>query len=232
MTSNIIPRSCSLDDCNRIHYAKGLCNIHYQRFMATGKTSIREFPTECSVSGCKNIGKITKGLCRKHYHRMRRNEHTDETVIIGYDKRRLLANCEKVDSGCWEWKRYTKLGYGITCLNGEILGAHRASWIIFRGEIPEGMQVNHKCHNRKCINPDHLYVGTQQQNVDDMINAGREVKAHGERSGMTTLKNNDVIKLREMLSSGNHTQKQLSMIFKVCESTIRNIRDKKTWKYL
>ena len=77
------------------------------------------------------------------------------------------------ESGCWIWMRaLTRSGYGqLTYLNRH-MEAHRASWITHRGEIPDGLGVLHRCNIRSCVNPDHLYLGGQKENVADAIAAG------------------------------------------------------------
>src|SRR5256885_74384 len=78
-------------------------------------------------------------------------------------------------SGCWEWvgsKR--ELGYGQVRYKGRSARAHRIAWELTFGEIPDGRSVLHKCDNPPCINPDHLFLGTQQDNVDDMFRKGRQ----------------------------------------------------------
>lgn len=76
-------------------------------------------------------------------------------------------------SGCWEWNKTYDSGYGAYSLNEKHMGAHRASWIIHYGDIPTGMFVLHKCDNPSCVNPKHLYVGTQQDNMKDVIKRRR-----------------------------------------------------------
>lgn len=79
----------------------------------------------------------------------------------------------KLPDDCWEWKANTGKGYGMFWFGKVPMMAHRLSWIMLRGDIPEGMNVLHKCDNRKCVNPNHLFIGTQSDNVQDMIRKGR-----------------------------------------------------------
>ena len=78
---------------------------------------------------------------------------------------------------CWDWTasvfRGEKGGYGRFLLAGKIRYAHRVAWRLTNGEIPDGLFVLHKCDNRRCCNPAHLFLGTKQDNADDMVAKGR-----------------------------------------------------------
>lgn len=79
------------------------------------------------------------------------------------------------NTGCWLWTgTVLRHGYGQICVDGGRDLAHRASWRHFRGAIAEGLWVLHRCDTPACINPDHLFLGTHQDNVDDKVSKGRQ----------------------------------------------------------
>lgn len=78
------------------------------------------------------------------------------------------------ESGCWIWQgATTNAGYGKIAVHGTLILSHRFSWELHHGPIPEGLYVCHHCDNPQCVNPDHLFVGTAQDNVNDMMAKGR-----------------------------------------------------------
>jgi hypothetical protein len=105
----------------------------------------------------------------------------DESALSGFRKRVDKSSHPK---GCWVWKgRIHMKGYGIANYGQRSGGAHRMSWVIHNQKlIPEGMCICHSCDNPPCVNPDHLWIGTNQENRDDSVKKGRQAK--GDRSGM------------------------------------------------
>ncbi len=146
--------------------------------------------------------------------------------------RRLMTKIGFGASECWYWTGHVDdTGYGRM---GKILGenkAHRVSYKVFKGEIPDGMKVLHSCDVRSCINPDHLSLGTQNDNVQDMISKGRWRTGDnsGEINGNSKLTWESVANIRDLKVKGS-TQKSLAKLFNVSPMTISRAIRKETWK--
>lgn len=133
------------------------------------------------------------------------------------------------NSGCWLWEgSICEKGYGRVGVNGHNRRAHRVSWAQENGPIPNGMLVCHKCDVRCCVNPDHLWIGSDLDNSHDMLAKGREKWMHGETSPNAVLCEKDVIEIRE--SSLNVYR--LAEIYGVDKRTIGRARDRVTWKHV
>ena len=88
---------------------------------------------------------------------------------------RLYSKINVTQSKCWEFTGALRNGYGAIKHKGKIFGAHRLSYELKKGLIPDGVLVCHKCDNRKCVNPEHLFLGTYKDNMQDCKNKGRLV---------------------------------------------------------
>ena len=139
---------------------------------------------------------------------------------------------EKVDirgeDDCWNWlASVNKGGYGRFGFNGKQQKAHRVSWMLHNGDIPEGMHVLHICiANRRCVNPDHLYLGTDQDNMDDKVNQGRVPK--GEAHYKAKLTDEEVIEIRKKYIPWKYPLRKLAREYGVNQSTISDIVNNKT----
>lgn len=144
---------------------------------------------------------------------------------------RFEAKFKKLRKGkCWEWTAYrSKLGYGQFGWEGRtVIAAHRASWILHMGAIPRGLFVLHRCDNRACVNPDHLFLGTQQENIADMVAKGRQGGAKGARNSGAKLTRDDVITIRR----SSDTNLQLAEAFGVASCTIWRARTGRKWRHI
>jgi hypothetical protein len=136
--------------------------------------------------------------------------------------------------GCWKWNgEIDKDGYGRMKLphsKGKRL-AHRASWQVHNGEIPKGLCVLHKCDNPPCVNPDHLFLGTNRDNSDDMVRKNRQ--ARGSKSGRAILTESDVLKIRKMYKSNGHNIVAISKAFpQVKRVSIHDVVYRYAWKHI
>lgn len=140
----------------------------------------------------------------------------------------------KKGEGCWEWiGAKNPAGYGVlgsSKSEGGVFSAHRFSYLLHKGVIPDKLWVLHSCDNPSCVNPYHLRVGDQSDNVMDAVERGRHVDNAGEKHGMSKLTRGDVKMIRGMYSGGGYTQKDIGEKFGVRDSTVCLIVNKKRWK--
>lgn len=136
-------------------------------------------------------------------------------------------------SRCWLWTGYKlKQGYG----QFRSKKTHRLAYVHTKGDIPDGMFVCHKCDNPPCCNPDHLFLGTAQDNMTDKVNKGRQYTgggppSPGEKNGNVVLNQEQVNKIKEMHASGKSTNGIIrEMNLTVSYSCVRRIITGKLWK--
>jgi predicted XRE-type DNA-binding protein len=130
----------------------------------------------------------------------------------------------KTESGCILWNgSVNRAGYGMVHdENGKSHLAHRLAYEIFRDEIPRGLYVLHKCDNPPCVNAvSHLFLGTIQDNSNDMVSKGRQAK--GENAGMATLSNKSVVEIRERYSQGGILQRELAIEYNITQSHVSKL---------
>jgi hypothetical protein len=182
----------------------------------------------CTVHGCEKPH-IAKGYCNLHYLRVKVSGTTELAPKVKATAAEVLqAGSKRNENGCLEWVKTRRGGYGRTWFGGKILSTHVLSWQITNGEIPAGKQINHKCHNRACIDPDHLYVGDQSQNMADMRLAGRERRAHGNEIATAKLTKEGAISIR----ASEKSSAALAREYCVSESLIRAVKQRKVWAWV
>lgn len=129
--------------------------------------------------------------------------------------------------GCWVFNNSKNGGRGYVWHNRRLLMAHRVSWVVHYGPIPVGVNVLHSCDNPPCVNPNHLFLGTQQDNVDDMVRKGRQASIDltvrvGQQNGMSKLSDTDRYRLLELRRQG-WLRKDLANEFGITESQVGRI---------
>jgi len=141
----------------------------------------------------------------------------------------LLPN----DNGCMEWIGcfYDKKAYGAFSINRKNNLSHRYSYKLHFGKIPKNLWVLHKCDNKKCVAPEHLFLGTPKDNTQDMIQKGRKWDLKGEKSGTAKLTDKDVYEIKDKLSKKIH-QEVISKEYGVSQYAISKIKRGKTWIHL
>jgi hypothetical protein len=177
----------------------------------------------CSVADCpKAAGR--RGWCSAHYSRWRR--HGDPTVRV---RARPLAGREDFFSraternGCLEWDGAVgSFGYGRVANRR----THRVAWEFANGPIPDGLLVCHACDNRKCVKPDHLFLGTMADNMQDMLKKGRQAK--GIANGNAKLTASAVRAIR----ASSDTEARIAETYGVSKSAINHVRNWRTWRHV
>jgi hypothetical protein len=137
-------------------------------------------PDTCS---CCDRKPLARGLCGKHYQRWSKYGDPNFTsVIMGDDERRFWSKVQRSEDGCWLWAGATDTyGYGRLQVQGRSRPAHRLAWEFTNGAIPQGLYVCHHCDVRACCRPDHLWLGTNDDNMHDCTSKGR--RPSGDRNG-------------------------------------------------
>lgn len=173
------------------------------------------------------------------------NEELESDLLIAYAKKpaptllsEFMSRLIFGMSECWYWRgSITDIGYGSFSAAKKYgineHKAHRVSWILFRGPIPKGMKILHSCDIRNCVNPDHLSVGTQADNVRDMIDRGRHryVPMLGENNPMAKLTSEDVSRIRDMRAVSGTPFKAIAKYFDVSNMTAFRAATGKSWSH-
>jgi hypothetical protein len=144
---------------------------------------------------------------------------------------KLLVGSEVVANGCREWRGgKTDYGYGRVRLDKtKKRRAHRMMWMLINGEISEHQFVLHKCDNRLCINPEHLMLGNQSDNMTDMVKKGRHKK--GEGHSHAKLNDEKVREIRRLAKVGQRLV-DIAEVMEISPSTIHSIVNYKAWKHV
>lgn len=133
--------------------------------------------------------------------------------------------------GCWSFKMVHDNGYGRFPFKGKRYYAHRVSWEIHNGPIPDSKDVLHECDNRICTNPEHLFLGYQSTNMLDMYSKGRNNSCKGVDIHTAVLNEEQVYEIRFLLAAGA-SHRAIAEDFNVTKSTITRISNGSGWRHL
>ena len=142
--------------------------------------------------------------------------------------------CE--ETGCWNWVGgKLRAGYGVITVY--VFGkktshlAHRVSYMLANQvTITRFQPVCHKCDNPSCINPDHLFLGTQKENLKDMVEKGRSLR--GVKNSQAKLTENEVREIRALYALGSHSQRDLAKIYGIDQTTIGDVVNRLYWQHV
>ncbi len=236
---------CSINECGRRHYGKTFCQKHYQRFKSHGDPiapdkRLKKKP--CSIDDCRFLQKA-KGYCANHYVAFKKHGDPLGRGISGQPSKfenleqKFESKFEKGNvSRCWIWNgSLDKDGYGTLfqylrdSRKHKKYLAHRLSYKFNFNEIPPGMMVCHKCDNPACVNPYHLFLGTAQDNANDMIQKRRSM--FGSANNKAKLTESQVIEIRARLKSGERNV-DLACEYNLDRTSIERIKNNKSWKHV
>lgn len=239
---------CSVQDCTRPVLAKQLCALHYERWKRLGSTDLpvrNRIVRICSIDGCERRASA-RGWCSVHYYRWQRCGNPTGTLPKEDPALRFWSFVNKngpihpICGQCWIWTRSTNRGgYGVFVprKGGDIV-AHRYSWELAHGGIPAGLRVLHRCDTPACVNPAHLLLGTQADNVADMISKSRSRQPRGERNAKAKLTTEAVKEIRRRYQRGHRfrpsatTAKKLAEEYGVGLTAIYAIVNNETWTHI
>lgn len=189
--------------------------------------------TQKSSKPCECCGKphVNKRFCSLRCMGIVTAPHKDRVPL----RDRFFSKIDKSSvDGCWIWTgNKVGSGYGTIGLGRRGEGtvyAHRLSWELANGPIPDGMFLCHRCDNPPCVNPAHLFLGTPADNVQDAIAKGRHIK--GELVGGCVLTEANVITIRRRYAAGGIRQEDLAAEYGVTRSNIGAIIRGRSWAHL
>lgn len=187
-----------------------------------------------------NKDEVAKDLRSRHVVKMCRDgirRNSLRSLTPEERMERFMDRVKKLPNGCWQWLGAvtgSKSKYGMFLKDGKLIRAHRFSYEEFNHtKIPEGLIARHSCDNRLCVNPEHILVGTTQDNVNDKMSRGRHRYGtlRGEASGKSVVKNKQILKLMELSKKGL-IQIELSRLTGISISNVGAILQGRTWNHI
>ncbi len=155
---------------------------------------------------------------------------------VNYDKKYMMDRMDINPSNwCWEWNKHIcKLWYWQLLVTDEHkqYKAHRYSYILHKWDIPEWLLVCHTCDNRKCINPDHLFLWTQMDNMQDMKVKWRFADTKWDKNWRCRLTKDVILEVRRIANEGTLSRKEIWEMFWITDKYVSKIKSKVVWKHI
>lgn len=143
----------------------------------------------------------------------------------------FATRCDASENGCLVWRgAKNSSGYGVFRKKGKNFYAHRAAWECRNGAIPEGRVVCHCCDNPACCNPEHMFIGSQRENLSDMVQKGRSAKGVGHSQAKLT--DEQVVKIRERFAAGGATHAEVARDFGISREAVGQIVRRQRWAHI
>lgn len=232
-------KTCSIEGCGKIARGQGWCAMHYKRWSKYGDPLTVKRAVSAPYAGiaCEHCSRPAKkrGLCGAHYRRWL--SHGDPLIAKRVGNRVLhdwiLAHVSHEGNECLIWPFWRdKNGYGHLTFDGERHTANYFMCMYAHGKPPSSEHESaHSCGNGYigCVNPNHLYWATRQENMDDMARHGTRMQ--GARHYLTKLTEVDVLEIRKLAASGMR-QEDIGKLFSVSSGVVNSIHVRRTWKWL
>lgn len=183
-----------------------------------------------NTKSCKSCNKKSCVICKTIFSPTGKKTHCS-------NKCKILGNIIENENGCWEWQKSKVCGYGRTRdyeTKKDIL-AHRLSYNIFKGSIPENKSICHSCDNPSCCNPEHLWIGSHRENMLDSNQKGRTYKvsydSKGLKNGNAKISEEEVRNIRKLSSEGMRDC-DIARKYKMSQTNVRRIKRGYLWKHI
>jgi len=221
---------CSVEGCENVRDARSWCNKHYLKWRKYGDPEGKRLITEgCSVADCKGEH-LARGFCRVHYERWKK--HGDPLVVkrggnpSGDPVARFWSKVDiRSDDECWIWTgTFVSRGYGGFKADGKMHRAHRYAYELANGPIEGDLCVCHSCDVPACVNPAHLWLGTNEENSADRHMKGRTISGESHYAARLTAAD-----VRAIRVDGRPTS-EIAAIYGVTASYVRSIKRRKKWR--
>lgn len=133
---------------------------------------------------------------------------------------------------CWTWvANTTPTGYGMFWFKGKMRRAHRVAWILTNGPIPDGLCVCHRCDNPGCMNPQHLFLATQEGNIQDRVQKGRSARPRGEEINTAKITAKQAVEIRRRTDEGE-VPARIAEDYPISRRMVAAIKNRENWRHV